>query len=75
MEMFDSSKKTATEPEYMTARQLAGKINCSIKAVQKWTAQRRIPCVKIGYHWRYPVVDINKRLLSGQLVSPVEKQV
>jgi excisionase family DNA binding protein len=61
------------ESEFYTPRQLAQKLNCSLKAVQKWTAQRRIPCVKIGYHWRYPVVEINKRLLSGQLLSPEEK--
>ncbi|HUI91136.1 MAG TPA: helix-turn-helix domain-containing protein [Chitinivibrionales bacterium] len=61
------------ESEYLNARQLARKLNVSLKSIEKWTAQRRIPCVKIGYHWRYPVIEINKRLLSGQLVSPLEK--
>ena len=72
------SETTATlsgpEPEYLTPRQLAGKVNVSLKAVVKWTAARRIPCVKVGYHWRYPSVEINKRLLSGHLLSPATKE-
>jgi len=62
------------EPEYLTATQIAQKLSCSIKAIQKWTAQRRIPCAKVGYHWRYPVTEINKRLLSGQLLTPMTKE-
>ena len=34
---------TAPEPEYFTARQLAEKVNVSLKAVMKWTAARRLP--------------------------------
>lgn len=63
------SQDVGPEPEYLNAAQLARKIGVSVKAVQKWTAQRRIPSVKCGYHWRYPSVEINKRLLSGCLLS------
>lgn len=68
------SETTAAEPEYLTARQLAGKVNVSLQAVQKWTRARRIPCAKCGYHWRYPSNEINKRLLSGQLLFPATKR-
>jgi excisionase family DNA binding protein len=58
------------EPEYLTAAQVAQKLSCSIKAIQKWTAQHRIPgAVKVGYHWRYSAAEISKRLLSGQLLN------
>ncbi len=63
------SETTATaEPEYLTARQLAVKVNVSLKAVTKWTAARRLPCVRMGRLWRYPVREIEKRLLSGSLL-------
>ena len=62
------------EPEYLTAKQLAKKLNMSIKSITKWTAQHRIPgAVKMGYHWRYSSTEISKRLLSGQLLSPMPK--
>jgi hypothetical protein len=62
------------EPEFYTGKQLAVKLNISIKAVQTWTAQRRIPgAVKIGYHWRYSATEISKKLLSGQLLFPAPK--
>ena len=63
----------AGEPEYMTAAQLARKLSVSLGAVQKWTMQRRIPATKCGYHWRYPSNEINKRLLSGCLLTPATK--
>jgi hypothetical protein len=59
---------TGPEPEYLTPRQLAGKVNVSLKAVTKWTAARRLPCCKMGRVWRYPVREIEKRLLSGNLL-------
>jgi hypothetical protein len=58
----------ALEPEYLTARQLAGKVNVSLKAVVKWTQARRLPCCKMGGVWRYPRLEIEKRLLSGSLL-------
>lgn len=63
------------ETEYLTAKQLAKKLNMSIKSIAKWTAQRRIPgAVKMGYHWRYSSAEISKRLLSGQLLSSMTKE-
>jgi len=62
------------EQKYLTALQVANKLSCSLKAIQKWTAQKRIPgAVKCGYHWRYSSAEINKRLLSGQLLSSMTK--
>ncbi len=65
--------KEAGEPEYLTAAQVARKLSVSVQAVHKWTWQKRIPSVKCGYHWRYPSIELNKRLLSGQLLSPETK--
>jgi excisionase family DNA binding protein len=56
------------EPEYLSARQLAEKLNVSLKAVVKWTQARRLPFVKMGRMNRYPRVEIEKRLLSGRLL-------
>jgi hypothetical protein len=58
-----------TEPEYLTGKQLARKINVSTKAVVKWTAARRLPgAYKMGRVWRYQWREIEKRLLSGSLL-------
>jgi excisionase family DNA binding protein len=73
MNILEEEKAVSPEPEYLSARQLAGKLNVSTKAVSKWTAARRLPACKVGYHWRYPSLEINKRLLSGQLLSPETK--
>jgi hypothetical protein len=62
------AEPTAPELEYLNARQLATKLNVSIKAVTKWTAARRIPACKMGRIWRYPRIEIEKRLLSGSLL-------
>lgn len=70
---MEKEETRTNEPEYLNARQLAGKLNVSLKSIFKWTAQRRIPAVKMGYHWRYPSTEISKRLLSGQLLSPMSK--
>ncbi len=59
----------AEEPEYLTGKQLAGKLNVSIKAVVKWTAAHRLPgAYKIGRVWRYQWREIEKKLLSGSLL-------
>jgi excisionase family DNA binding protein len=58
----------APEPEYLNGKQLAAKLNVSIKAVVKWTAARRLPACKMGRIWRYPRIEIEKRLLSGNLL-------
>jgi hypothetical protein len=55
--------------EYLTGKQLAGKINVSLKAVVKWTAARRLPgAYKMGRVWRYQWREIEKKLLSGNLL-------
>jgi predicted DNA-binding transcriptional regulator AlpA len=57
-----------SEMEYLDKKQLAAKLNCSVKSIINWTAGRRLPMVKIGRLVRYPRVEIEKRLLSGQLL-------
>jgi len=71
---MNSENYNTKEPEYYTPQQLAEKLNCSLKAIQKWTAQKRLPSVKVGYHWRYPAQEITKRLLGGTLLLPKAKQ-
>jgi len=57
------------ESEYLTPRQLAGKLNMSLKWVEKHTQGHRIPGqVKIGRAWRYDWIEVQKKILSGQLL-------
>jgi len=54
------------DPEYLTATQLAKKLNVGLRWVEKQTQARRIPGqIKIGRYWRYRRVDVEKRLLQS----------
>lgn len=58
-----------TVKEYLTAKELAEMLNMSLKFIIKHTQSGRIPGkTKIGRLWRYRKSDIEKRLLSGQLL-------
>jgi excisionase family DNA binding protein len=56
------------EKEYLTATELATKLNVSLKSVVNWTQAHRLPIIKMGRVNRYPRVEIEKRLLNGQLL-------
>jgi len=65
---MEKEETRTNEPEYLNARQLAGKLNVSLKAVVKWTQARRLPYVKMGRVNRYSRIEIEKRLISGNLL-------
>ena len=65
---MSTTDPAATGPEYLTPRQLAVKVNVSLKAVTKWTQARRLPACQMGRVWRYPAREIERRLLSGKLL-------
>jgi hypothetical protein len=53
----------------LTPRELANRLQISIKWVEKQTQNRRIPGqVKVGRVWRYSWVEIQRRMLSGQIL-------
>lgn len=55
--------------DYITAQQLADYVNCSIKFIRKHIESKRLPgMVKIGRVYRFRKSDVEKRLLSGQLL-------
>jgi excisionase family DNA binding protein len=56
------------EPEYLTTEQLSKKLNVSAKVINKWVQARRLPVIKMGRMNRFPRNEINRRLLSGQLL-------
>ncbi len=63
------------EPDYLTAPELATKLNVSLKSVINWTQARRLPVIKMGRVNRYPRVEIEKRLLSGSLLFDKHSRV
>ena len=57
------------EKEYYDKTELAEMLNVSVKAIEKWGAQRRIPGrTKIGHLVRYRAVDVQKHLAAGSLL-------
>jgi excisionase family DNA binding protein len=59
----------STEPEYLSPKELAKKCNVSLKSITNWTQDRRLPAVKMGRVWRYPRLEIEKRLIGGRLLN------
>ncbi len=52
-----------------TPKELAAKLNMSLKWVVKMTQAHRMPGqIKIGRLWRYRRADVEKRLLAGDFL-------
>ena len=62
------NNERSQEPDFLTAPELAAKLNVSLKSVINWTQARRLPVIKMGRVNRYPRIEIEKRLLSGRLL-------
>lgn len=58
------------EPEFLKPDEIAAMFQMSLKAISKWTQDRRIPgqC-KVGGRWRYRRIDIEKALIRGELLN------
>jgi len=57
------------EFEFFDSQGLADYLKVSVRSVEKWRMQRRIPgAVRCGRAWRFRRVDVEKRLLSGKLL-------
>lgn len=57
------------ESDFLTAEQLATKLNVSKKSITKWTLARRLPRVKMGKATRYYRPEIEKRIKNGSLLT------
>ena len=67
-----NKNKTNCPMDYLNKIQLSQLLNCSVKSVVNWTLSNRLPIVRIGRLVRYPRTEIEKRLLSGQLLTTKE---
>jgi excisionase family DNA binding protein len=57
------------EQEFLSVKQLADYLNCSEKFIRKYVESRRLPgMVKIGRVYRFRKSEVEKKLLSGQLL-------
>jgi excisionase family DNA binding protein len=45
-------KSTAREKELLAATDVAGMIGVKESTVYRWCSEGKLPCLKIGYHWR-----------------------
>ncbi|HUI90841.1 MAG TPA: helix-turn-helix domain-containing protein [Chitinivibrionales bacterium] len=75
--VVESPKPAPTSSEvvdgdFLTAPQLARKLNVSLKAIRKWSLSGRLMYVKMGRLVRYYWPEIEKRLLTGRLLSEKE---
>jgi hypothetical protein len=65
-------EKSGTIPDgsdFISPKQLATRLSMSLKWVEKQTQARRMPGqVKMGRVWRYHWVEVQKRMLTGQLL-------
>ncbi len=59
----------------ITPKQLAERLGISLKWVEKHTQERRIPGqVKVGRVWRYEWVEIQKRIITGEILLEKPKR-
>ena len=57
------------QTEFFDTAELARYLNVSVKAVVHWRQARRLPgAVRCGRVWRFRRIDIEKKLLSGELL-------
>jgi excisionase family DNA binding protein len=74
---MQDSKSTAPETELLAVADVAGMIGVKESTVYRWCSEGKLPCLKIGYHWRIRrgvLEDFLKqrerpRTLVGQLSS------
>ena len=45
-------KNTARETQLLAAADVAGMIGVKESTVYRWCSEGKLPCIKIGYHWR-----------------------
>lgn len=58
-----------SETEFFSVQELAAYLNCSEKFIRKHIESRRLPgMVRVGRLYRFRKSDVEKRLLSGQLL-------
>jgi excisionase family DNA binding protein len=49
---MQNGKSTARETELLAATDVAGMIGVKETTVYKWCKEGKLPCLKIGKHWR-----------------------
>src|SRR5215204_942546 len=49
---MQDSKNTAPETQLLAAADVAGMIGVKESTVYRWCSEGKLPCLKIGYHWR-----------------------
>src|ERR687892_1011134 len=49
---MQDSKNTARETQLLTAADVAGMLGVKESTVYRWCSEGKLPCLKIGYHWR-----------------------
>jgi excisionase family DNA binding protein len=49
---MQDGKNTARETELLAAADVAGMIGVKETTVYRWCSEGKLPCLKIGYHWR-----------------------
>src|ERR687889_979743 len=49
---MQDSKNTARETQLLAAADVAGMLGVKEGTVYRWCSEGKLPCLKIGYHWR-----------------------
>jgi excisionase family DNA binding protein len=66
---IEEKAKENETAEFYTPEELAALLRIPLRTLEKWTQQRRLPVVKVGRLNRFPRVEIQKRLLRGNLLT------
>lgn len=66
---MENEETGKNEPEFYTPEQLAGVLQVPLRTLEKWVFKKRLPVVKCGRLNRFPRVEIQKRILRGDLLN------
>jgi excisionase family DNA binding protein len=56
---MQDSKNTARETKLLAAADVAGMIGVEESTVYRWCSEGKLPCLKIGNHWRIRLLRAN----------------
>src|SRR5215207_2111737 len=65
---MQDSKNTARETQLLAVADVAGMIGVKETTVYRWCSEEKLPCLKIGKHWR-----IRRGVLQDFLKQPDER--
>lgn len=65
---------TSNNSDFYTPEELASLVQVGARWIEKQIPKRRLPgMTKVGRYWRFKKADVDRQLLTGELLLPFSK--